>query len=90
MCQCCSDGVKFVASVVAFAVVSMPDIGNATVDACACEVAFVFCDVDDIKPGGGSTPSAISSARCKRAFLSQSSIGNSSGLNLSDSNNFVC
>lgn len=33
-----------------------------------------------IKPGGGSTPSAISMARCKRAFLSQSSIEYSSGV----------
>lgn len=30
---------------------------------------------DGVKPGGGSTPSSISSARCKRAFLSQSSMG---------------
>lgn len=87
MCQCCSIGFIFVASVVTFAVVSMPDVGNAAVVEFNCTVAFVFCDDDDdIKPGGGSTPSAISSARCKRAFLSQSSIGNSSGLNLFDTN----
>lgn len=80
MCQCCcSAGVTFIASDIAFDVVSMPTEGNATADDCDCIDAFGFCDM---KPGGGSTPSAISSARCKRAFLSQSSIGNSSGLNL--------
>lgn len=36
---------------------------------------FAFAADDDVKPGGGSTPSAISSARCSLAFLSQSSIG---------------
>lgn len=41
------------------------------------------CKLDvEIKPGGGSTPSAISMARCKRAFLSQSSIEYSSDANL--------
>lgn len=82
MCQCCSAGVTLAASVATFADASASDNVNATVDECDCWVAFGFCDDDDMKPGGGSTPSAISSARCKRAFLSQSSIGNSSGLNL--------
>lgn len=41
-------------------------------------IEFNDCKLDEIKPGGGSTPSAISMARCKRAFLSQSSIEYSS------------
>jgi hypothetical protein len=40
-----------------------------------------------MNPGGGSTPSSISRARCIRARSSKSSIGNSSGLNLSDGAN---
>lgn len=39
-------------------------------------VAVVELNGDDgVKPGGGSTPSSISRARCNRAFLSQSSMG---------------
>lgn len=42
------------------------------------DIEFNDCKLDEIKPGGGSTPSAISMARCKRAFSSQSSIEYSS------------
>lgn len=42
-------------------------------------IEFSDCKLDEINPGGGSTPSAISMARCNRAFLSQSSVENSSG-----------
>lgn len=41
------------------------------------------CRLDvEIKPGGASTPSSISIARCSRACLSQSSSWYSSGENL--------
>lgn len=38
-------------------------------------ISTLISDDEGIKPGGGSTPSSISIARCRRAFLSQSSIG---------------
>lgn len=82
MCQCCSAGVTLAVATVGLAFVSIPGSGKATVVESDCDGSFGCCVDDDIKPGGGSTPSAISSARCKRAFLSQSSIGYSSELNL--------
>lgn len=42
-------------------------------------IAFNDCKLDEMNPGGGSTPSSISMARCKRAFLSQSSFEYSYG-----------
>lgn len=47
--------------------------GAANADSLA--VVVVVNGDDGVKPGGGSTPSSISNARCRRAFLSQSSIG---------------
>lgn len=68
---CCED--VFVASVAVFA--EHATLGDDSVEiGSICEFGDVCID-DERKPGGGSTPSAISNARCKRAFLSQSSIG---------------
>lgn len=90
ICQCCcSTAVTFIASGIVLATLSPPTDGNVTAVESGCTVALGWCDDDDMKPGGGSTPSAISRARCKRAFLSQSSIGKSSGLNLFENDSTV-
>lgn len=48
---------------------------GGVVNADSVAVMVVVNGDDGVKPGGGSTPSSISNARCRRAFLSQSSMG---------------
>lgn len=72
MCQC----VGLLSDTAFGPLISDAEFRNAASDA----VKLAFINDDGIKPGGGSTPSSISRARCIRACLSQSSIGHSSAL----------
>lgn len=77
MCQCC-DG-EFALSEVTLVAVRVVDGTVVLADRYCCKFGAVTdCidrGLDDVNPGGASTPSAISKARRMRAFLSQSSIG---------------